>query len=79
MSETHLRSVVKSASYRFVSTFITAGVAWFITHQWQLALTIGIADTAAKLLVYYGHERLWHKIAFGRIAPPPEAMHGDGI
>jgi len=80
VKETHLRSVVKSASYRFFSTFVTAGVAWFITHQWRLALTIGLADTAAKLFVYYAHERLWHNLAFGRVPqPPPETMQGDGI
>lgn len=79
MTETHLRSAVKSASYRFFSTFVTAGVAWFITHQWKLALSIGVADTAVKLFVYYAHERLWHNLKFGRVNPPPEAMQGEGI
>lgn len=79
MKETHLRSVVKSATYRFFSTFVTAGVAWLITSQWRLALSIGLADTAAKLFVYYAHERLWHNIHFGRVEPKPEVMQGDGI
>lgn len=80
MKETHLRSVVKSVTYRAFGTFVTAGVAWLITGQLKLALSIGIADTTAKLFVYYFHERLWHRITFGLVpAPAPESMQGDGI
>ena len=79
MKETHLRSIVKSVTYRTFGTFVTAGVAWLITGQLKLALSIGIADTTAKLFVYYFHERLWHKIQFGIVQPPPETMQGDGI
>ncbi len=79
MKETHLRSIVKSATYRFFGTFVTAGIAWLITGQLKLALSIGIADTTAKLFVYYFHERIWHKIQFGIVQAKPEAMQGDGI
>jgi adenylylsulfate kinase len=80
MKETHLRSVVKSATYRVFGTFVTASIVWLITGQLKLALGIGLADTTAKLFAYYLHERLWHKIQFGIVHPPkPEIMHGDGI
>jgi uncharacterized membrane protein len=80
MRETHLRSVVKSATYRFFGTLATAIIAWVITGQWRLALGIGVADLITKLFIYYLHERIWHKIQFGIVHPPkPEIMHGDGI
>ena len=27
-------------------------------------------DTLLKLFVYYGHERMWQRISFGKIVPP---------
>jgi uncharacterized membrane protein len=34
------------------------------------AAEIGVIDTAIKLFVYFGHERAWNKIDYGRVKAP---------
>jgi uncharacterized membrane protein len=40
-----------------------------ITGKVELALSIGLLDTAIKLGAYYTHERVWNKLSFGRARP----------
>jgi adenylylsulfate kinase len=68
--ETRRRSIVKTLSYRVLSTFLTAGVAYSITGSVGDAIRIGLLDTGVKLGAYYFHERLWLRIRFGRVTPP---------
>ena len=68
--ETKLRSVVKTISYRIGGIFVTGSIAWMITGNPLSALQIGLADTLAKLVVFYLHERAWNKIPFGRVKLP---------
>ena len=68
--ETKLRSVIKTVSYRIGGVFVTGAVAWLITGKTAFAIQIGIADTLAKLVVFYLHERVWNKINFGRGKSP---------
>ena len=64
------RSMVKTLSWRVLAVIITTSVAWIVTGEKVFAATIGIADTVIKLFVYYGHERIWNRIHFGKIKPP---------
>ena len=72
--ETHKRSIAKALSWRVCATIITINVAYLITGDGTLALEIGVLDTLIKLLIYYGHERAWLFIAYGKpkTVPPPE-------
>ena len=66
MGETHKRSIVKAISWRVIAVVITSLVAYFLTKEVALALTIGSIDTIIKLFTYYAHERAWAKIEFGK-------------
>jgi uncharacterized membrane protein len=68
--ETKLRSIAKTISYRVGGLFVTGFVALIITGNPLSALQIGLADTFAKLVVFYLHERAWNKIQFGRVKAP---------
>ena len=68
--ETRARSIVKALTWRVTALLITVSVAWMITDKPELAITIGLADTTIKLLAYYGHERAWLRVRFGRLRPP---------
>ncbi len=68
--ESHIRSIAKALSWRFLATLITFSVAWVITGQLTLAAEIGLADTLIKLGVYYSHERLWVRVRFGKLRTP---------
>lgn len=64
--DTHRRSLVKSLSWRITATVITTLISWYITGTWAMALSIGSIEFLSKILLYYGHERLWELIAFGK-------------
>ena len=65
--ETHTRTIIKSLTWRVGGFLVTVVTAWIITRRIELAASIGAADTAVKIVVYYLHERMWLKIRFGRI------------
>lgn len=67
MSETHLRSALKAFSWRFLATFITAGIVWALTGEGAFAMKVGLLDTLLKLLIYFVHERVWLRIPLGKI------------
>lgn len=68
--ETHYRSLIKALSWRILATVITFSVVMALTGKLEMAATIGLADTLIKLGIYYGHERFWAKINFGRLKRP---------
>ena len=70
--ETPLRSIVKTFSYRIAGVFVTGIIAFAVTHDSLTAIKIGFADTFAKIIVFYFHERLWNRVKFGRAKPRPE-------
>ena len=68
--DSHYRSIAKALSWRVVATLITVFVALVITRDGTIALEIGLADTLIKLFAFYGHERLWNRLRFGREKSP---------
>lgn len=64
--ESHLRSVAKGVSYRILGTVLTGAFSYVITGSARAALLIGSAEVTAKLVLFWGHERLWDRIAWGR-------------
>lgn len=64
--ESHIRSIIKGISWRFVATTDTVLVVLLITCltgncSIEQAIKIGIAEFFLKLLVYYVHERFWQR------------------
>jgi len=68
--ESHVRTITKTLSWRFVATLITFSVAWLVTGKLTFAVEIGVADTLIKLGAYYFHERLWIRVKFGKLRRP---------
>lgn len=64
--ETRARSIVKALSWRVFATLITTGVVYVMTGRIDNALEIGVVDTLVKLGLYFGHERVWERINYGR-------------
>ncbi len=67
--ESHKRSIAKALSWRLIAVIITTVTAYIFTKEVSVAVSVGVADSAAKLLTYYGHERLWERVSFGRRKP----------
>ena len=66
LGESHRRSIVKALTWRLVATLVTFVVAYLFTGELVLSAGIGLVDLGIKLFVYYGHERIWDRINFGR-------------
>lgn len=64
------RSLVKAASYRLFATSIVVGVAFLTTGKLGASATIGVVAAVAKTGLYYGWERLWERISWGREIEP---------
>lgn len=64
--ETHARSVVKAASWRAVGTLDTFLWSLIVTGKPFNAGVIASMETVTKIGLFYGHERIWHLIPWGR-------------
>lgn len=61
-SERPIRSIVKAMSWRIVGTIDTMIISYFVTGELVLALSIGSIEVLTKMVLYYGHERIWNSI-----------------
>ncbi|RYD75121.1 MAG: DUF2061 domain-containing protein [Sphingobacteriales bacterium] len=66
MKESHIRSLVKGISWRATGTLDTIVIAFIITGQITMALSIGAVEVFTKIILFYLHERLWGKITWGK-------------
>jgi uncharacterized membrane protein len=66
MTVTRARSFVKALSYRIWGTLSSVAVAYVITKNATLSITIAFWETVVKVFIYYAHERGWNYIQWGR-------------
>ena len=59
------RHVLKTVTWRIVGTLDTIMFGWLITGNPMMGLKIGGVETASKMLLYFGHEKLWYRINYG--------------
>ena len=65
--ESRLRSVLKAITYRIIGTLTTALIVFFVTGEVAFALTVGVAEPLAKIVIYYLHERAWQLVPRGTL------------
>jgi uncharacterized membrane protein len=68
--ETHLRSISKAVSWRVGGTVVTFVIALLVSGKIDIAAKVGLLDTFIKIGVFYFHERIWHRISFGKLKRP---------
>ena len=64
--EHHKRSIAKSITWRLFSFMLTVVIIFVYTKNIKQALGVGAGIDLTKLVLYYGHERLWNRVHFGR-------------
>ena len=62
---TNKRHLIKTFSWRPIGTLDTILLAWFITGNPLTGIKIGSAEVFSKMLLYFGHEKIWYKINYG--------------
>ena len=65
--ESHIRSILKTISWRIIATSTTVTIAYFIFGDISNALKVGGIEFFAKMIIYYLHERAWQIIPYGAI------------
>ena len=59
------RHLIKTFSWRGIGTIDTILFGWLITGNPLTGLKIGGVETLSKMILYFGHEKLWYKINYG--------------
>ena len=59
------RSLAKTLSWRILATSDTFH-SWLITGTVSMAGAIAGIEVITKMFLYYGHERVWNKIKWGK-------------
>ena len=62
----HKRTIAKTVSFRVLATITTMTLVYLFTGSLAIAGSIGLLETVSKLFLYYGHERAWEKINWGK-------------
>ena len=65
-TEKPLRSIAKAISWRIVGTTDTIIISWLLTSEIKTAVAIGSVEVISKMVLYFGHERIWNKITLGK-------------
>jgi uncharacterized membrane protein len=64
--EAHSRSLFKAVSWRITGSIDTFVISFFITGRLTIAGSIAAVEMFTKIALYYGHERAWAAIRWGR-------------
>jgi len=63
----HVRSLVKAVSWRFVGSLDTFVLSMIFTGNAKYAVSIASAEALTKIALYYVHERIWRRVRWGRL------------
>jgi uncharacterized membrane protein len=64
--EAHRRSFVKAVSWRMTGTLDTFIISLIVTDKAAIAGSIAATELLTKIALYYGHERAWAAVQWGR-------------
>ena len=62
MPKLYKRHIAKAITWRVVGTVDTVLLSWIITGDPFIGMQIGAFELITKMLLYYGHERIWFKV-----------------
>ena len=66
MHEERKRSLFKAVSWRALATAATMLIVYAYTREPFLSFGVGAVEVVVKMLLYYGHERAWSRLGWGR-------------
>ena len=59
------RSALKALSWRILASLDTFLISYLITGKISWAAGIASVEVLTKMILYYGHERVWAKVKWG--------------
>jgi len=77
--ETNKRSIVKGISWRVIATTTTVTIVYVFFDRLDLAIAAGMIETVLKVGLYWGHERAWFKVRWGKKKIEPFNLWFTGL
>tara|TARA_B100000780_G_scaffold137263_1_gene96090 strand:+ start:450 stop:656 length:207 start_codon:yes stop_codon:yes gene_type:complete len=65
-AELKKRTLVKTMTWRVIASLTTFLIAWILTGDLLIGVSIGSIEALAKILLYYYHERIWNNINWAK-------------
>lgn len=59
------RSLVKGLTWETSGLLVLVLIALGVTHNIESSLQVGLAFFPLRLVMYFGHERIWKKVSWG--------------
>ena len=60
------RTVIKTLTWRVTASLTTFLIAWILTGDLLIGISIGSVEAIAKIFLYYFHERIWNNISWAK-------------
>ena len=60
------RTLVKTMTWRVTASLTTFLIAWILTGDLLIGISIGSIEAIAKIFLYYYHERIWNNISWAK-------------
>jgi len=71
------RSLAKTVAYRVVAIALLAGITYYFTGNAGEATGITVLFNVTGAIAYYGLERLWESVEWGRSGPESDSDRND--
>tara|TARA_B110000003_G_scaffold34499_1_gene31826 strand:- start:480 stop:686 length:207 start_codon:yes stop_codon:yes gene_type:complete len=65
-SDLKKRTIVKTLTWRVTASLTTFVIAWVLTGDLLIGISIGCIEAIAKIFLYYFHERIWNNISWAK-------------
>jgi uncharacterized membrane protein len=65
-AELKKRTLVKTITWRVTASLTTFLIAWMLTGDLLIGVSIGSIEAIAKIFLYYYHERIWNNINWAK-------------
>jgi len=60
------RTLAKTMTWRVTASLTTFLIAWTLTGDLLIGVSIGSIEAIAKIFLYYYHERIWNNINWAK-------------
>ncbi|HEX7586502.1 MAG TPA: DUF2061 domain-containing protein [Patescibacteria group bacterium] len=64
--EKNCRSFVKALTFRITIMIADFFIVFAITRRYDITIGVMLATNFVSTLIYYGHERIWNGIGWGK-------------
>lgn len=63
--QSRVRHIAKTFTWRITATLTTVILAWIISGDPMIGVSVGGWEFFIKMILYYFHERIWYKMNLG--------------